>query len=135
MEEEGIGRPSTYASIIGKILERQYAWKKGTALMATVKAFAVTQLLEVHFPRLVDYKFTAEMEVALDDISTGMWEKKPFLNAFYFDGFDGDIGLHTKVEERQNEIDAKSVCGVPIGEASDGRVVTSRAGRGRFAGE
>ena len=132
LEEEGIGRPSTYAAILGRIIQRGYAWKKGTALIPTVKGFAVTQLLEAHFPKLVDYKFTAEMEVALDDISNGMWEKNAYLQAFYFDGLDGDIGLHTKVVEREDEIDPRAVCGVPLGKTSDGEAVYARYARSPY---
>ena len=132
LEEEGIGRPSTYAAILGRIIQRGYAWKKGTALIPTVKGFAVTQLLEAHFPKLVDYKFTAEMEVALDDISNGMWEKNAYLQAFYFDGLDGDIGLHTKVVEREDEIDPRAVCGVPLGKTSDGEAVYARFARSPY---
>jgi len=132
LEEEGIGRPSTYAAILGRIIQRGYAWKKGTALIPTVKGFAVTQLLEAHFPKLVDYKFTAEMEVALDDISNGMWEKNAYLQAFYFDGLDGDIGLHTKVVEREDEIDPRAVCGVPLGKTSDGESVYARYARSPY---
>ena len=132
LEEEGIGRPSTYATILGRIIERGYAWKKGTALIPTVKGFAVTQLLEAHFPKLVDYKFTAEMEVALDDISNGMWEKNSYLQAFYFDGIDGDIGLHTKVVEREGEIDPRVVCGVPLGETPEGEAVYARFARSPY---
>ena len=132
LEEEGIGRPSTYAAILGRIIQREYAWKKGTALIPTVKGFAVTQLLEAHFPKLVDYKFTAEMEVALDDISNGMWEKNAYLQAFYFDGIDGDIGLHTKVVEREDEIDPRAVCGVPLGKTADGEAVFARYARSPY---
>ena len=132
LEEEGIGRPSTYAAILGRIIERGYAWKKGTALIPTVKGFAVTQLLEAHFPKLVDYKFTAEMEVALDDISNGMWEKTAYLKAFYFDGLDGDIGLHTKVVEREDEIDPRAVCGVSLGETPEGHAVYARYARSPY---
>ena len=132
LEEEGIGRPSTYAAILGRIIQREYAWKKGTALIPTVKGFAVTQLLEAHFPKLVDYKFTAEMEVALDDISNGMWEKTAYLQAFYFDGLDGDIGLHTKVVEREDEIDPRAVCGVSLGETPEGHPVYARYARSPY---
>ena len=132
LEEEGIGRPSTYAAILGRIIQREYAWKKGIALIPTVKGFAVTQLLEAHFPKLVDYKFTAEMEVALDDISNGMWEKTAYLQAFYFDGLDGDIGLHTKVVEREDEIDPRAVCGVSLGETPEGHPVYARYARSPY---
>ncbi len=122
LEQEGIGRPSTYATILKTISDRDYAWKKGTALHATVKGFAVTQLLEAHFPKLVDYKFTAEMEMTLDDISNGKIQKNAYLQAFYWDGIDGDIGLHTKVVEREDEINPREVCGVLLGEIPSGEV-------------
>ena len=72
------------------------------------------------------------MEVALDDISNGMWEKNAYLQAFYFDGLDGDIGLHTKVVEREDEIDPRAVCGVPLGKTSDGEAVYARYARSPY---
>ena len=72
------------------------------------------------------------MEVALDDISNGMWEKNAYLQAFYFDGLDGDIGLHTKVVEREDEIDPRAVCGVPLGKTSDGEAVYARFARSPY---
>ena len=74
LEERGIGRPSTYASIMGTILDRGYVFKKGTALVPTFLAFAVTKLLEGHFARLVDYDFTARLEDDLDEIAAGRRE-------------------------------------------------------------
>ena len=71
LEELEIGRPSTYASIIRTITSRDYVFKKGSALVPTWLAFAVTRLLEEHFPKLVDYAFTAEMEDVLDEIAAG----------------------------------------------------------------
>ena len=85
LEEKGIGRPSTYASIIQTIQDRGYVWKKGTALLPTVTAFAVTQLLEEHFQALVDYEFTAQMESDLDDISGGDKDATPWLKRFYLE--------------------------------------------------
>ena len=91
LEERGIGRPSTYASIIGTILDRGYVFKKGSALVPSYVAFAVVKLLEGHFDRLVDYEFTARMEDVLDRIATGDEERVGWLRSFYF-GNDGDEG-------------------------------------------
>ena len=88
LEEREIGRPSTYASIIGTILAREYVFKKGTALVPSFLAFAVVNLLEQHFGNLVDYDFTAHMEDGLDEIARGNAERVPWLNRFYF----GDNG-------------------------------------------
>lgn len=84
LEEREIGRPSTYASIIGTILDRRYVFKKGTALVPSFLSFAVVGLLEKHFGRLVDYDFTAKMEDDLDQIATGDAESVPWLRRFYF---------------------------------------------------
>ena len=84
LEDRGIGRPSTYASIMGTILDRGYVFKKGTALVPTFLAFAVTQLLERHFDRLVDYDFTARLEDDLDRIAAGDEERVDWLKRFYF---------------------------------------------------
>ena len=84
LEDREIGRPSTYASIIGTILDRGYVFKKGTALVPSFLAFAVVNLLVLHFPELVDYAFTAQMEDALDDIARGEAERVPWLSRFYF---------------------------------------------------
>ena len=83
LEDRGIGRPSTYASILGTILDRGYVVKKGTALVPTFLAFAVTQLLEEHFGKLVDYDFTARMEDDLDRIAAGEEERVDWLTRFY----------------------------------------------------
>ncbi|WP_077060374.1 type I DNA topoisomerase [Streptomyces sp. MP131-18] len=88
LEEREIGRPSTYAAIIGTILDRRYVFKKGTALVPSFLSFAVVNLLEQHFGRLVDYDFTARMEDDLDRIATGDAEAVPWLRRFYF-GADG----------------------------------------------
>jgi DNA topoisomerase-1 len=84
LEDREIGRPSTYASIIGTILDRGYVFKKGTALVPSFLAFAVIKLLEEHFGQLVDYEFTAQMEDALDEIARGEAERVPWLRRFYF---------------------------------------------------
>ncbi len=84
LEEREIGRPSTYASIIGTILDRGYVFKKGTALVPSFLSFAVVNLLEKHFGRLVDYDFTAKMEDDLDRIASGEAQAVPWLRRFYF---------------------------------------------------
>ncbi len=101
LEKEGIGRPSTYASVIGTIIDRGYAQKGGNALIPTFTAFAVTTLLEKHFPDLVDTSFTARMEKTLDEISTGEAQWLPYLKKFY----SGDTGLEGQVKERETQID------------------------------
>lgn len=101
LENEGIGRPSTYASIIGTIVDRGYAQQLGNALVPTFTAFAVTGLLENHFPDLVDFGFTAQMERTLDEISTGKTSWLPYLRQFYL----GDGGLDTQVKVRESAID------------------------------
>src|SRR5690606_1732581 len=88
LEEMGVGRPSTYASIIGTIQNRGYVWKKGSALVPSFTAFAVVSLLEQHVPQLVDYAFTAKMEDELDAIASGDEKSTPWLHRFYF-GPDG----------------------------------------------
>jgi DNA topoisomerase-1 len=101
LEQEGIGRPSTYASIIGTITDRGYAQMNKNALIPTFTAFAVTSLLEKHFPDLVDTGFTAKMEQTLDEISTGEAEWLPYLQQFY----KGEKGLENQVKVREAEID------------------------------
>ena len=101
LEKEGIGRPSTYASIIGTIVDRGYATLQNNSLTPSFTAFAVTALLEDHFPDLVDTGFTARMESTLDEISTGKVEWLPYLEGFY----KGDKGLETQVQQREGDID------------------------------
>jgi DNA topoisomerase-1 len=102
LESEGIGRPSTYASIIGTIIDKDYAQLVNNALIPTFTAFAVTDLLEKHFPDIVDPSFTSKMEQTLDEISTGEAQWLPYLKKFYL----GEQGLETLVRERETEIDA-----------------------------
>ncbi|MEV5754385.1 type I DNA topoisomerase [Actinoallomurus sp. NPDC052308] len=111
LEDREIGRPSTYASILGTILDRGYVFKKGTALVPSFLAFAVVNLMEKHFGELVDYDFTARMEDALDAISRGEAERVRWLQRFYF-GEDGD-GLKELVSHL-DEIDAKEVSSFPL---------------------
>jgi DNA topoisomerase-1 len=101
LEKEGIGRPSTYASIIGTIVDRGYATIQGNALTPSFTAFAVTALLEEHFPDLVDTSFTARMENTLDEISHGKVQWLPYLEGFY----KGEEGLETQVQQREGDID------------------------------
>ncbi|MFN5698713.1 MAG: type I DNA topoisomerase [Cyanobacteriota bacterium] len=101
LEKEGIGRPSTYASIIGTIVDRGYATLQNNSLTPSFTAFAVTSLLEDHFPDLVDTGFTARMENTLDEISTGKVEWLPYLEGFY----KGEKGLETQVQQREGDID------------------------------
>ncbi|MGB7565653.1 MAG: type I DNA topoisomerase [Prochlorococcaceae cyanobacterium] len=101
LEKEGIGRPSTYASIIGTIVDRGYATLANNSLTPSFTAFAVTALLEEHFPDLVDTSFTARMETTLDEISTGKERWLPYLTKF----FKGDSGLETQVAQREGDID------------------------------
>ena len=112
LEERGIGRPSTYASIMGTILDRGYVYKKGTALVPTFLAFAVTQLLERHFDRLVDYDFTARLEDDLDRIAAGDEERVAWLRRFYFG--NGAPGLHALVTDHLEGIDAREVNSIAI---------------------
>ncbi len=120
LEEREIGRPSTYASIIGTILNRGYVYKKGTALVPAWLAFSVTRLLEDHFPRLVSYEFTASMEDNLDEIASGRRERVNELGEFYF-GSDDVEGLHKLVNEL-GDIDARELATFPIGEGINLRV-------------
>jgi DNA topoisomerase-1 len=125
LEELGVGRPSTYASIMTTIQDRGYVWKKGSALIPTFVAFGVVGLLEKHFPQLVDYGFTASMEDDLDRIAAGEEESVPWLTTFYF----GDDGLQHKVAARLDEIDPREVGSIPIGSDQSGTQVVARIGR------
>jgi len=104
LEKEGIGRPSTYASIIDTIQYRGYVEKQGNALVPTFTAHAVTQLLEKHFTDYVDTQFTAKMEEQLDDIAEGDLDWLAHLRAFYF-GADGEAGLEKRIEHEEPNID------------------------------
>ncbi|WP_263786855.1 type I DNA topoisomerase [Salinibacter grassmerensis] len=105
LEEEGIGRPSTYASIIGTIQQRGYARMKGSALVPTFTAFATNNLMETQFEPLVDVHFTAEMEDVLDDIARGSKDPTPYLRDFY----KGEEGVETRVEQGLDDIDPKQI--------------------------
>jgi len=118
LEDRQIGRPSTYASIIGTILNRGYVYKKGTALVPAWIAFSVVRLLEEHFTRLIDYDFTALMETVLDDIAGGEKDRVTELQEFYY-GSERLAGLKPLVDGL-GDIDAKALATFPIGEPDDG---------------
>ena len=118
LEDREIGRPSTYASIIGTILNRGYVYKKGTALVPAWLAFSVVRLLEDHFTRLISYEFTAGMEDVLDDIAGGRRDRNTELAEFYY-GSEKVEGLHPLVNGL-GEIDAKELATFPIGGADSG---------------
>ena len=128
LEQLGVGRPSTYASIVSTIADRGYVWKKDSALVPSFTAFSVVNLLERHFPKLVDYDFTAEMEDDLDRIARGDEESVPWLHRFYF-GHDDDPGLKEKVSGRLVDIDARTVNSVRLGVTADSSPVEVRVGR------
>ncbi|HJS71396.1 MAG TPA: type I DNA topoisomerase [Acidimicrobiia bacterium] len=125
LEELGVGRPSTYASIMTTIQDRGYVFKKGTALVPTFTAFGVVGLMEAHFPNLIDYEFTAAMENDLDRIAEGAEETVPWLSAFYF----GDDGLKERVASRLDEIDPRLINSIPIGVDDAGVDIVARVGR------
>ena len=126
LEEIGVGRPSTYAATIGTIIDREYVWKKGSALVPSFTAFAVINLLETHFPDLVDYAFTARMEDDLDDIAGGTAEAIPWLSRFYFG--NGHVGLKDMVSDL-GAIDPRAVSSIPVGVDDEGRTIVARAGK------
>lgn len=136
LEELGIGRPSTYSSIIKTIQDRGYVHKKGSALVPSWVAFAVIGLLEQHFGRLVDYDFTAAMEDELDQIASGNERRTNWLTNFYFGGdhgVDGSIaragGLKKLVGGNLEEIDARVVNSIKLFEDDQGRIINVRVGR------
>ncbi|MEV0677309.1 type I DNA topoisomerase [Actinosynnema sp. NPDC050436] len=136
MEELGIGRPSTYASIISTVQDRGYVWKKGSALVPSWVAFAVVGLLERHFGRLVDYDFTAALEDELDGIAAGRQERTTWLSGFYFGGNVGPEssvgrsgGLKKLVGSSVEQIDAREVNSIPLFVDLEGRTVVVRVGR------
>ncbi|HWS51636.1 MAG TPA: type I DNA topoisomerase [Microbacterium sp.] len=112
LEEHGIGRPSTFASIIGTVIDRGYATKRGQALVPTWLAFSVVRLLEEHFADLIDYDFTAALEDDLDAIARGEQKRVEWLRSFYF-GSDSQVGLR-QVVDNLGEIDARALNSTPI---------------------
>jgi len=139
LEELGVGRPSTYASILSTIVDRGYVWKKGSALVPTFTAFSVVALLEKHFGSLVDYAFTAKMEDDLDAIAGGEQKSLPYLQRFYFGnereqgaGTNGkklEPGLRAQVADHLDEIDARAINSLPLGSDDQGREIIVRVGK------
>ncbi|HEY3736212.1 MAG TPA: type I DNA topoisomerase [Jatrophihabitans sp.] len=147
LEELGVGRPSTYASILQTIQDRGYVWKKGPALVPSWTAFAVVGLLENHFGHLVDYGFTASVEDDLDEIASGDRSRVAWLRSFYFGDEDGAApakaapktspkdagekaiseqgGLKALIADRLEQIDARGVNSIPLGDTG----VVVRVGR------
>jgi DNA topoisomerase-1 len=133
LEDLGIGRPSTYASVMKTIDRRGYVWKKGKSLVPAFRAFAVVNLLSLYFKDLVDYDFTATMEDALDQIANGERELEPWLASFYFGDEHGATeltrrGLHASVTEKI-EFDYAAINSIVLGNAPDGESVSVRSGR------
>ena len=121
LETREIGRPSTYASIVGTIQNRGYVYKKGTALVPAWIAFSVIRLMEQHFPRLIDYNFTAELEDVLDEVANGRVERLNVLQGFWSGEGEGDTGLKRLIENLP-DIDARGLATFPLGEDIDLRV-------------
>jgi DNA topoisomerase I len=127
LEELGIGRPSTYASIMSTIIDRGYVWKKGSALVPSFTAFSVVRLLEEHFTALVDYQFTANMENVLDLVATGETDRIAQLEAFWRGGHSvsGDFPGVKPLTEDLGAIDARGIATFPI----EGTDAVLRVGR------
>ncbi len=133
LEDLGIGRPSTYASVMKTIDRRGYVWKKGKSLVPAFRAFAVVNLLETHFADLVDYQFTAAMEDQLDEIAEGRQDLEPWLQRFYYGDPSAStdfarVGLHQMTHETP-EFDFAAINSLPLGVAPDGQPVSVRSGR------
>jgi len=127
LERLGIGRPSTWATIVDVVLDREYAFKKGPALVPTFLAAAVTGLMQSYFTSVIDYEFTARLEDDLDAISRGELDSVKYLSKFFFG--NGHPGLKTLVETGEATIDPRIVCGLPLGNDAQGRNVEVRIGR------
>ncbi|MEC9092403.1 MAG: type I DNA topoisomerase [Planctomycetota bacterium] len=130
LEARGIGRPSTYASIIETIQNREYIFKKGSALVPAWSAFAMVRMMEEHFDNLVDYEFTAQMEDSMDAISRRESDCVKYLKEFYFG--EENLGLKRKLEEKIGEVDAKATCTFPLGQPDLGahqQEIAVRVGR------
>ncbi len=121
LETREIGRPSTYASIVGTIQNRGYVYKKGTALVPAWIAFSVIRLMEQHFGRLIQYDFTAELESVLDDVAGGREDRVAVLTSFWIGEGEGNTGLKRLVENLP-DIDARGLATFPLGEEIDLRV-------------
>jgi DNA topoisomerase I len=133
LEELGIGRPSTYASVVKVIKDRDYVWRKGTALIPSYTAFAVTNLLERYYAELVDYGFTAAMEDDLDAIANGEKDLDAWLRPFYFGDEAGAtelarLGLR-RATGGEIDLDLPAIYTIPIGQDADGQAVVVRVGR------
>lgn len=134
LEELGIGRPSTWASIIQTVQDRGYVWKKGQALVPSLVAMVVVALLEKHFGDLVDYTFTAGVEEELDEIAGKSLSKDEWLHAFYFGDAEkgdlGELGLKRLIEQNIADIDAAAINAIVVGADPDtGEVVVARPGK------
>jgi DNA topoisomerase-1 len=135
LESRGIGRPSTYATIIQTIQDRGYVWRKGQALVPTFTAFAVTRLLERQLPDLVDYDFTARMEDELDTIASGDREPVPWLHDFYYGTSNGSgrrimrEGLHGLISEATEAVAPREASRIVLGTTDAGDEVAVRIGR------
>jgi DNA topoisomerase I len=127
LEKRGIGRPSTWASVVEVVLSRQYAFKKGTALVPSFTAMAVVNMLEKHFEILLDYDFTARLEDDLDAISRGECENIGYLKSFYFG--NGHPGLKDLVTKGVEDIDPREINGITLGKDESGTEVEVRVGR------
>ena len=127
LERLGIGRPSTWATIVDLVQSRAYAFRRDTALVPTFTAMAVVGLLEKHFTRLTDYEFTAKLEDQLDAISRGELGRLEYLKSFYFG--NGFKGLRTLIEDGEADINPREVCAVLVGRREDGTPVEVRIGR------
>ncbi len=133
LEDLGIGRPSTYASVMKTIDRRGYVWKKGKSLVPAFRAFAVVNLLETYFADLVDYQFTAAMEDQLDEIAEGRQDLEPWLQRFYYGDPSAStdfarVGLHQMTHETP-DFDFAAINSLPLGVAPDGQPVSVRSGR------
>ena len=124
LEKEGIGRPSTYASIISTLIDRSYVRKNGNALIPTFTGLAVTQLLEKHFEDFVDPAFTSKMENALDEIAEGKLDSVPYLKEFY----SGKSGIHTQVGKKEKKIDPDESRSIVLSHLKDVDVKVGRYG-------
>ncbi len=130
LEEEGIGRPSTYASILGTIINRGYVWKKGQALVPSWTAFAVVRLLKDHFTTLIDFKFTAIVEEELDEIAMGTRDRDKWLHEFYFGNGQELPGLKPLVEHNKDNIDAATLNAFHVGPHPEtGDMIEARHGK------
>ncbi|GGO31010.1 type I DNA topoisomerase [Deinococcus humi] len=128
LEGAGIGRPSTYASILGTIQDRGYAAKKGQALVPSWTAFATSALLEHHFGNLVDYDFTARMEEDLDDIAGGRAQRVPYLKRFYLGDNGQGMALRPLIDRQMGEIDARGIATIAVPRL-EGSGIEVRVGR------